>query len=138
MVMIRMIVTRLAMHRRGMRRDMAPVAHIVNGVCAPISMVVLPALEAMQSVRIHDYPAIAGSQIIILATYNADVFRAVIIVIVRDNGYWRRYNHYWWWHRGRYHNRRRGRRRDNDGRSCDTGKGHYQPHRYSRQGVFAQ
>src|ERR1700677_4627079 len=124
MVMIRMIVIRviictIIVHRRGMRRNMAPVAHIVNRVGAPISMVVLPALEAMQPTRIHDYPAIAGTQIVILATHNADVFRAVIIVIVRDNGYWRRGNHYGWRHWGRYHHRRRSRRRDDDGRSCD-------------------
>lgn len=108
--MIRMVIIMpcwctVLVHRLRMGRDVAPVPIIVNGVVTPISMAPLPVIETVQPDRVHDDPIIVGAQIIILAAHDADVFGAIIVVIVRDDDCWcrRRDHNRCRWRRRRYH-----------------------------------
>lgn len=70
---------------------------IPSGVVPPIAMAIFPAMETIQTVRIGDDPDVAGSQIIILAAHETDVFIAIPNVFVR--------NHYRLRNRGIHHRR---------------------------------
>jgi len=64
-----------------------PESIVTNGVLAPIAMAPLPPVESLQTEWVCDQPDIAGSQIIILIPYEANVFDAVPGVIIRDFDY---------------------------------------------------
>ena len=96
MIIIRVVIPMIVVHRLCMRRDRGSIFHVVNGMVTPITMHPLPILEMMQPVTIHYYPGIVGTQIIILAAHQPHIFSAIIVVIIRDHHRRRwRCHHHW-------------------------------------------
>ena len=78
---------------------------VTNGMAAPIGMAVFPAVETIDAEGIADQPDIAGSEIEILVTHEADVFVTIPDVIVRNGHHRWCDNHRRWCH---HHGRRIG------------------------------
>jgi hypothetical protein len=72
MITIMMIVIMRWLHvLRPAVRGMIAVFHIMNGVVPPVRMIVFPPVKTGEPRRVHYYPHVARSQVIVLVTHAA-------------------------------------------------------------------
>lgn len=87
------VMAHVVMTRHNMTVGVVTVKVVAYGMIAPVGMNFFPVMPARQSVGIQTQPDIAGTQIIILAADNADIFDTIPDVSIRN-----RYVHcYCWW-----------------------------------------
>ena len=95
MVVIVILVMIVVMRRRRIMLDYVVVRHVMSvsvvaiefvadGMVAPVGMTPFPIVEARRAASIQGQPDVVGSQIIILATNNADKFDAVPDISIRN------------------------------------------------------
>lgn len=78
--------------------SIAAVEFIADGMVAPVGMNPFPVVETRRAVNIQSQPDVVGSQIVILAAHNADIFDPVPDISIR-NTYFHRYCRWCWcWH----------------------------------------